>query len=69
MEKQKNKTKSLIIILISTFALVSNLGGLIAAFVVFGDMSIPVIFPIVCGIMVIASIIGLIYGIRIGRKG
>ena len=66
------KDKSLAIILISIITFISNSGGLLMSKFVFegpneGD-SIPEIFNIVCGFMILISIVGLIYGISLRKK-
>ena len=66
------KDKSLALILISVITLFSNSAGLLMSKFLFegpneGD-SMPQIFDIICGLMILISIVGLIYGISLRKK-
>ena len=66
------KDKSLAIILISIITFISNSGGLLMSKFAFkdgneGDSSLE-IFDLICGGMILLSIVGLIYGISLRKK-
>lgn len=66
------KDKSLAIILISIITFISNSGGLLMSKFAFkdgneGDSSLE-IFDLICGGMILLSIVGLIYGISVRKK-
>lgn len=66
------KDKSLAFILISIITLFSNSGGLLISKYVFDspneEESSMEIFDIICGGMILLSIVGLIYGISLRKK-
>jgi hypothetical protein len=62
----KNKNKGLIFIIISSVAFLPNLAGLLVA-IFFLDPA-PLVLYIVPGIMIVACIIGFIYGVSLRNK-
>ncbi|MBF8456616.1 hypothetical protein IV494_05415 [Kaistella sp. G5-32] len=67
-----NKDKSLALIILSVFMFVNNSMGLLMARFAFNDPdqrdSVPQIFYIVCGFMMLISLAGLGYGIFLRKK-
>jgi hypothetical protein len=65
-------SKSFVIILVSTLIFFTNSMGLVMAKFVFNSPnegnSLPPIFYLVCGFMILISVIGMIYGISIRKK-
>lgn len=66
------KKNGFVFILISILIFISNFGGLLMAHFVFNSPddndSMPQIFYIICGIMILISIIGFVYGILLLKK-
>lgn len=66
------KDKSLAIILISVITFISNSGGLLMSKFAFkggneGDSSVEIL-DLICGVMILFSFVGLIYGISLRKK-